>query len=278
MIITPEQLIKKYFPVTPETTRELYNLLDLEQFGYSYLNWLKDLEEHCLSKYLSDFDYKLLPDSENNYWISQKAFRTIIQSSPSKKGDEIRRCLADISKKAATDPAFARQLQDQMDQEAGIEIVAPKVSKALKSKYNKTGEDAFEFSIKANNRLYMDIISSYHFQPGQKIKGVIFEFKLEVENGVPNHIVDIALSLTNDHTLSYQTIWCCNEEGQRYAAILMNKIIRMNLYEDNKKLVDSYDYILSMSQLKTLELEIEKVIYMLQELNPDEMDIDQLRE
>ncbi len=263
MIITPDRLIKKYFPVTPETTRDLYKLLDLEEYGYSYLNWIKDLEEHCLSKFVNDSDYRLLPDNEKNYLISEKAFRTIIQSSPSKKCDEIRRGLVDISRKAAADPAFARQLQDQMDQEAGIEIVAPKVSKALKSKYNKTGEDAFEFSIKANNRLYMDIISAYHFQPGQKIKSVVFEFKLEAENGAPNHIVDIAISLTNDHTLSYQTIWCCNEEGERYASILMNKIIRINLYEDNKKLVDSYDYILSISQVKTLGLELEKVINML---------------
>jgi hypothetical protein len=272
MIVTPEHLIKQYFPEPIETTRGLYDRLDLDEFGYFYLNWLKDLEEHCLSKYVDDVDYKLLPDSEKNYWISQKAFRTIIQSSPSKICDQIRACFADISKKGATDPAFARQLQDQLDQESGIEIVIPKVSKTLKSKYNKTGQDAFEFSVQANNKLYMDIISGYNFQLGQKIKDVNFVFKLEVENGVPCHIVDMTLSLTNDHILSYRTIWCCEEERQRYGAILINRIIRINLFEDNKKLVDSYDYIWGPSELKTLELELEKVIYMLQELKLDEID------
>ncbi len=276
MIITPEHLMKQYFPEPIETTRDLYNRLDLDEFGYSYLAWLNDLEKHCLSKYVDDSDYRLLPDSEKNYWISQKAFRTIIETSPSKIGDQIRACVIDIANKVATDPAFARQLQNQIDQESGIEIVMPKVSKTLKSKYNKTGQDAFEFSVQANNRLYMDIISDYNFQPGQKIKDVIIFFKLIVENGVPYHIVDMTLSLNNDHTLSYRTIWCCSEERQRYGALLINRSIRINLFEDNKKLVDSYDYILGLSELKTIELELEKAIYMLLELNLDEIDLDQL--
>lgn len=278
MIVTPEHLIKKYFPEPIETSRDLYDRLDLAEFGYSYLAWLKDLEEHCLSKYVDDSDYKLLTDSEKNYWISQKAFRTIIETSPSKIGDQIRACVADISNKIATDPAFARQLQDQLDHEYGIEMVIPKVSKKLKSKYNNTGQDAFEFSVQADTRLYMNIISSYNFEPGQKIKDVIFVFKLEVESGVPYHIVEITLSLTNDHIFSYRTIWCCNEERQRYAAILSNRVIRVNLFEDNKKLVDSYEYILGLSDIKTLELELEKVIAMLLELNLDEIDLEQLGE
>ncbi|PKM77918.1 MAG: hypothetical protein CVU90_04165 [Firmicutes bacterium HGW-Firmicutes-15] len=278
MIVTPAHLIKRYFPEPIETTRDLYYRLDLDELGYSYLDWLKDLEKHCLSKYVDDSDYKLLPDNEKNYWISQKAFRTIIETSPSKIGDQLRACVTYISNKVATDPAFAKELQDQLDQESGIEIVIPKVSKKLKSKYNKTGQDAFEFSVQADNRLYLDIISGYNFQPGQKIKDVIFVFKLEVENGVPFHIVDMTLSLTNDHSFTYRTIWCCSEERQRYGAILMKGIIRINLFEDNKKLVDSYDYILAPSELKTLEIEIEKAISMLLDLNLDEIDLDQLGE
>ncbi|MDD2620737.1 MAG: hypothetical protein PHC92_08745, partial [Syntrophomonadaceae bacterium] len=278
MIVTPAHLIKQYFPEQIDTTRDLYNRLELDEFGYSYLDWLRDLEKHCLTKYVDDTDYKLLPDEEKNYWISQKAFRTIIETSPSKIGDQIRACVTYISNKTATDPAFARQLQNQIDQESGIEIIKPIVSKTLKSKYNKTGKDAFEFSVQANSRLYMDIISGYDFQPGQKIKNAIFDFKLEVEKGVPYHIVNITLSLTNDHTLLYRTIWCCSEERQRYGAILMNKIIRINIFEDNKKLVDSYDYILDPSELKNLELELERVVDMLLELNMDEIDINQLGE
>ena len=278
MIVTPDHLIKKYFPEPIETTRDLYGRLELDELGYSYLDWLKDLEKYCLSKYVDDSDYKLLPDGEKNYWISQKAFRTIIETSPSKIGDEIRACVTDISNKVATDPAFARQLQNQIDQESGIEIVKPRVSKKLKSEYNATGQDAFEFSVQADTRLYIDIISGYNFQPGQKIKDVFIFFKLEVENGVPYHIVDMTLSLTNDHTLSYRTIWCCNEERQRYGAILKNRVIRVNLFEDNKKLVDSYEYILGQSDIKALELELEKVIGMLLELNLDEIDLNQLGE
>ena len=278
MIVTPAHLIKQYFPEPIETSRDLYDRLELAELGYSYLDWLKDLEKHCLSKYVDDSDYKLLPDSEKNYWISQKAFRTIIETSPSKIGDEIRACVIDISNKVATDPAFARELQNQIDQESGVEIVKPKISKKLKSEYNTIGQDAFEFSVQADTRLYIDIISGYNFQPGQKIKDVFIFFKLEVENGVPYHIVDMTLSLTNDHTLSYRTIWCCNEERQRYGAILKNRVIRVNLFEDNKKLVDSYEYILGQSDIKALELELEKVIGMLLELNLDEIDLNQLGE
>jgi len=276
MIVTPEHLIKQYFPEPIETTRDLYNRLDLNTLGYSYLAWLKDLETYCLSQYVDASDYKLLDDSEKNYWISQKAFRIIIETSPSQIGDQIRACVTDIAKKVASDPAFARQLQDQLDQESGKEIVKPKVSKTLKSKYNKTGQDAFEFSVQADTRLYMDIISGYNFQPGQKIKDVIFLFKLEIENGVPFHIIDIMLSLTNDDKVSYRTIWCCNEERLRYGAILSNRVIRVNLFEDNKKLVDSYEYILSLSDIENLQLELEQAISMILDLTQDEIDFDQL--
>ncbi len=278
MIVTPEHLIKKYFPEPIETTRDLYARLGLIEYGYPYLNWLKDLEEHCLSKYVDDSEYKLLPDDEKNFWISEKAFRTIIETSPSKIGDEIRTCVAYISRRVASDPAFARQLQDQLDQEAGVDKVIPKVSKTLKSKYNKSGQDAFEFSIKADNRLYIDIISGYNFQPGLKIKDVGFLFKLVAENGVPYHVIDFVVSLANDHTLSNRTVWCCNKERQRYGAILTDRIIRVNLFEDNKKLVDSHDYIMGPSEIKTLELELENALNMLLEINLDEIDLDQLGE
>jgi len=278
MIVTPEHLMKQFFPEPVETTRDLYNRLGLDEVGYSYLNWLKDLETYCLSKYVDDSNYKLLPDSEKNYWISPKAFRTIIETSPSKIGDQIRACLSEISNKLATDPAFARQLQDQLDQEAGIEKVKPKVPKTLKTKYNTTGKDAFEFTVQADNRLYMDIISGYNFQPGQKIKDVLFLFKLEVENGVPFHLIDVMLSLTNEHTLSYRTIWSCNDERLKYGSILSNKVIRVNLFEDNKKLVDSYDHIVGLPDIETLQLELEKVISMLLELNLEEIDCKQLGE
>jgi hypothetical protein len=259
MIVTPAHLIKKYFPQPIETTKELYIRLELDEAGYTYLGWLKDLEEHCLSKYLDAADYKPLPDKEKNYWISQKAFGTIVQSSPSKICDEIRACIIDISKKVAKDSEFAKQLQDQFDQETGAEIETPKVSRTLKSKYNKTGQDAFEFSVKNNNRLYMDIISGHNFQPGQKIKDIAFCFDLVAENAVPNHIINVTINLTSQ-TLSYQTTWKCTEEKPRYAAILVSKIITINLFEDNKKLVDSYDYILDRSELEALELDLVKII------------------
>ncbi len=278
MILTPDHIIKKYFPAPAETTRALYECLDFDQSQYPYLNWLKDAEEHCLKKYVDAAEYQLLPDVERNYWISEKAFRTILETSPSRIGDEIRTCVAYISRKVATDPAFARQLQDQIDQELGIEKVIPKVSKTLKSQYNQTGQDAFQFSVKADNRLYMDIISGYNFQPGQKIKDAGFLFKLAEEDGVPFHIIDILLTLTNEQTLSYRTIWSCIEERQRYGAIFNNKIIRVNLFEDNKKLVDSYDYIVSPSAMKTLELDLEKVLNMLVEISLDEVDLKQLGE
>jgi hypothetical protein len=278
MIITPEHLIMQYFPESIETTRDLYERLELVEFGYSYLAWVRDLENYCLSKYMDDSDYKLLPDSEKNYWISPKAFRVIIETSPSKIGDQIRACVTDIANKVAKDPAFARQLQDQYDDESGINKVIPKVSKSLKSKYNKLGQDAFEFRVQTDTRLYLDIISSYNFQPGQNIKDVIILFKLEVENGVPFHVVDIMLSLTNDHNLTYRTIWCCGQERQRYGAILHNRVIRVNLFEDNKKLVDSYEYMLGLSDINNLQLELEKVIGMLLEVNLDEIDFEQLGE
>ncbi|MEN6460444.1 MAG: hypothetical protein ABFC94_03620 [Syntrophomonas sp.] len=278
MIVTPEHLIKQYFPDPIETTRDLYDRLGLDEYKYSYLDWLKDAEEHCLSNFVNDVDYKLLPDNEKNYWISQAVFGTLIQTSPSKICDQIRAGLIDITNKVATDRVFARQLRDQLDQEYGIKKVIPKVSKKLTSTYNKTGQDAFEFSVQDDTRLYIDIISSYNFQPGQKIKDVFFLFKLEVEKGVPYHIVDISLSLTNDHIFSYRTIWCCNQERQKYGAILRNRVIRVNLFEDNKKLVDSYEYILGPSEIKTLETELEKVIGMILDLNLDEVDLDQLGE
>jgi hypothetical protein len=264
MIVTPAHLIKKYFPKPIETTKELYIRLELDEAGYTYLNWLQDLETHCLTKYVDAADYKHLPDKEKNYWISQKAFGTIIQSSPSKISDEIRACIMDISKKVAKDPEFAKQLQDQFDHETGVELETPKVSRTLKSKYNKTGQDAFEFMVKDNNRLYMDIISGYNFQPGQKIKNVAIRFDLVAENGVPNHTIYITITLTNDQTLSYQTNWKCAEEKPRYAAILVSKIISINLFEDNKKLVDSYDYILDRSEFEALEQDLVKII---QEVN-----------
>jgi hypothetical protein len=210
MIVTPEHLVRQFFPDPIETTRELYNQIELDENLYSYSNWLKDAEEHCLSKFVNEIDYKLLPDSEKNYWINQAVFWTLIQSSPSKKCDQVRYALLEISKKVATDREFARQMRDQLDQEYGIKKVIPKVSKKLTSTYNKTGQDAFEFSVKDDSRLYLDIITGYNFQPGQKIKNVFILFKLEEESGVPYHIVDITVSLTNDHVFTYRTIWCCS--------------------------------------------------------------------
>jgi len=86
----------------------------------------------------------------------------------------------------------------------------------------------------------MDVISGYNFQPGQKIENVGLLFKLITENGIPCHIIDIVLYLTNEHTLSYRAVWFCGEERQRYGAILTNKFIRIDLFGDNKKLVDSF--------------------------------------
>lgn len=278
MIVTPEHIIKKYFPNPVETTRELYDRLGLIEYGYLYSNWLKDLEQHCLSKYIDESEYKLLSDDEKNYWISEKAFRTILETSPSKIGDEIRTCFTYISKKIATDPTFARQLQDQIDQESGIEKVVPKVSKALKTNYNTSGQDAFAFSVEADKRLHLDIISGYNFQPGLKVKDAAFSFKLVTESGIPYHVIDMVLSLTNDHTLSYRTVWCCSEERQRYGSILMKKMVRINLFGDNKKLVDSFDYVWGLSQLKTLELELEEAISMLLEIDLDGINLDQMGE
>lgn len=156
--------------------------------------------------------------------------------------------------------------------------MVPKVSKALKAKYNTSGQDAFEFSVKADKRLYIDMISGYHFQPGQKIKDVRILFKLITENGIPYHVIDIVLSLINDHTLSYRDVWCCSEERPRYGAILTNRIIRVNLFGDNKKLVNSYNYILSLPELKTMELELQEAINMILEINLDGVDLGQIGE
>lgn len=276
MIITPEHLIKQYFPEPVETTRELYNRLNLAESGYSYLNWLQDLEKYCLSQYVDKSEYKLLPDVEKNYWISQSAFITIIESSPSNIGDEIRACVADISRKVASDPAFARQLQDQMDQEAGINIEAPKVSKKLKTSYNQTGQDVFEFLIRDDTRLHMDIISGYNFQPGQKIKQALCLFKFAAEEGVPFHIVDITLTLTNGHMLLYRAIWFCSEERLKYGAILRNRVIRINLFQENRKLVDSYEYIWAPQYIEVLENELKQVMVMVQECDISKMDFNQL--
>lgn len=276
MIVTPEHLIKKYFPRPVDTTRELYDRLGLKEVGYSYLNWLNDAEKHCLTRYMDESDYRLLDDDERNFWISEKAFKTLLQASPSKISDEIRACYSEISRKVASDPVFARKLQDQIDREAGLETIVPKVSKKLKSAYNETGQDAFEFSVKSDNRLYMDIISAYDFQPGQTINEVSFTLKLEIENGVPFHLILLTLSLNNGHVLSYRTIWACSDERQKYGAILKNGMIRINLFEDNKKLVDSCDYLFYPNELQALEAELEKIIRMLMEIKIEEFDAEQL--
>jgi hypothetical protein len=276
MIMTPDHVIKKYFPKPAETTRDLYNQLGFDESVYPYLNWLKDAEAHCLAKYVDESQYQLLPDDEKNYRISPKAFRTILETSPSKIGDEIRNCFADISRRVASDPSFARQLQDQLDQEAGITKIAPRVSRTLKAQYNQTGQDAFEFSLKSDNRLYLDVISGYNFQPGEKIKDAAFLFKLVAEDGIPYHIVDMIVTLTNEHSLSYRTIWSASEARPRYGSIFMNRMIRVNLFEDNKKLVDSFDYVVSPSETKALESDLEKVLTLLVEKDMDEIDLDQL--
>lgn len=278
MIVTPKQLIKQYFPEPIETTRELYDRLHLDESGYSYLDWLSGAEEHCLSRFVEAVDYQPLSDGEKNYWISQPVFMTLIQSSPSPICDQIRVGLMDISKKAATDKTFARRLQDQLDQEYGIEKVETKLSKQLKTRYNESGQDVFEFSVKNDTRLYLDIVSGHNFTPGQKIKNVLFFFQLETEEGIPYHIVDINLSLDGGGVLTYRTIWCCGKERLRYAAILRNSVIRVNLFEDNKKLVDSYEYILGPSDAKTLALELEKIMGMFVDVKLSQIDLDQIGE
>lgn len=277
MIVTPEQLIKQYFPEPIETTRELYDRLDLESV-YPYLDWLKDAEQYCLSRFVEDVDYKLLPDEERNFWIGQKVFWTLIQSSPSEICQQIRRGLVEIMNKVATDREFARQYQEQLDRESGVDKVTPRVSKKLKAKYNETGQDAFEFLVEADSRLHLNILSGYNFQPGQKIKDVIINFRLKVEQGVPFHIVEIMLSLNNDDFLTYRTIWFCGQEQPKYGAVLGNKLIRVNLFGDNRKLVDDYDYVMSPAELQTLEGELEKVIIMLLEINLDGVDVVSLGE
>lgn len=278
MILTPKQLIKQFFPEPIETTRDLYDQLGLDEAQYPYLAWLTGAEEHCLARFVEEVDYRLLPDSEKNYWINLPVFMTLVQSSPSPICDRIRAGLMEISNKAAADRNFARQLQDQLDQEYGIEKAEAKVSKALKNKYNETGADAFEFSIKNDTRLYFDVISGYNFTPGQKIKYALFLFQMETEDGIPYHIVDINLTLDGGDVLPYRTIWCCSQERQRYAAILGNRVIRVNLYEDNKKLVDTYEYSLSSSDTQTLAVELEKIMGMLADTDLSQFDLDQLGE
>jgi len=261
-----------------ETTKDLYERLGLQEYGYSYSNWLKDLEDYCLSRYFDESDYKLLPDAEKNYWISQKAFMTIIQCSPSKICDEIRKCIWELSQRVASDPAFARQLQDQYDREAGIEIVKPRVSNKLKLRYNELGQDVFEFTIPADQRLHLNILSNYDFQPGQKIQNVLFNLKLESEAGVPYHIVDITLILNNEHTLSYRDIWICDEIRNRYAAILTQRIIRVNLFADNKKLFATRDYIVGKPELEALQADLEEAIRMIADSNGQAVDFNRLRD
>lgn len=278
MIVTPEHIIKKYFPEPVETTRELYNRLEFDEEVYPYSNWLKDAEQHCFSQYLDELQYSLIPDSEEkNYRISQKAFRVLLESSPSKIGDEIRASFADISERVAKDPGFLKKLQDQLDQEAGIEKVIPKVSKGLKTKYNQSGQDAFEFIIRSDNRVHFDIISGYNFQPGDKIKDAAFWFKMVIEQGIPYHIVDISFSLDNEKNFSYRTIWSCMEEREKYPAMHLSRIIRINLFGDNKKLVDSHDYHFSALQLNGLGSDLQEAINLLLDFKQEEgLDLAQL--
>ncbi|MGE5392015.1 MAG: hypothetical protein ACM3PE_13235 [Deltaproteobacteria bacterium] len=276
MIITPEHLIKKYFPEPVETTRKLYDRLDLDGYGYSYSAWVKDAEEYCLSKYFTEEDYKALEGEEQNYWISPRAFHTLLESSPSKIGDEIRACATEIANRVATDRAFARQLQDQIDHEAGLSKVVPKIPKSLKNKYNETGQDAFEYTIQSDGRLYLDIISGFNFKPGQKIGDVLFSLKMEVEENIPFHIIEVMIKLTNDDILSYRTVWSCKDEPQKYGAILINRIIRVNLFEDTRKLIDSFDYFFAPSDLIALEAELQKVIDMQVELIDKQVDTEGL--
>lgn len=278
MIVTPEHLIKKYFPEPVETTRELYKRLEFDEAVYPYINWVNDAEKYCLSRYVDSSEYRLLPDEEKNIWLSPKAFRVLIETSPSRIGDEIRACVSEIAHKVATDRNFARLLQDQLDREAGLEEAVPKVSKSLKAKYNTTGKDAFEFTVNANNRIYLDILSGYDFRPGQKIREAVFNFKLHLEDGVPFHIVDMMLTLNNNDILSYRTIWSLASEQKRYAAIFVNRFIRINLFGDNRKLVDSYDYMMNPDELKVMENEIEKALGAMLESNLEGIDIGELGE
>ena len=276
MIITPEHLIKKYFPQPVESTRELYDRLQLDELGYSYAAWLKDAEDYCLSKYFTEEDYQLITGDEKNYSISPRVFRTLLEASPSKIGDEIRSCVSEIAKRMATDRTFARQLQDQIDQESGVSPVVPKISKSLKAKYNESGQDAFEYSIQADGRLHLDIISGFNFKPGQKILDLFFSFRLEVENKVPFHLVEVMLNLSDGDVLSYRSVWSCQDEAQKYGAILINRLIRVNLFEDNRKLIDSFDYMFAPSDISALEAELQQVLETLPDPNDEPLDKEEL--
>lgn len=202
-----------------------------------------------------------------------------MESSPSKIGDEIRASFAEISERAAKDPGFLKKLQDQLDQEMGLEKVEPKVSKKLKAKYNQSGQDAFEFSIREDNRVHFDIISGYNFQPGDQIKDAGFWFKLVIEQDIPYHIVDISITLNNEKNFTYRTIWSCMEEREKYPLIHLSRIIRINLFGDNRKLVDSHDYHFSTSQLNGLGADLQKALDLLLEFKPVEgLDLAQLGE
>ncbi|MEN6389108.1 MAG: hypothetical protein ABFD04_01745 [Syntrophomonas sp.] len=275
MIVTPEQFIKQYFPETIETTRELYDRLELESV-YPYLDWLGGAERHCLSQFAEEVDYRLLPDAEKNYWIGEKVFWTLIQSSPSKICDQIRKGLQEIAGKVATDREYARQYREMLDQEYGIEKIEPKVSKKLKAEYNETGRDAFEFSHLADDRLHLNILSGHDFKPGQKINYVVFKFILEVENGVPFHIIEFVVALTNEEFISYRTIWNCSDKRLNYGVILRNGGLRVNLFGDNRKLVDSYEYALAPTERKNLVGELEEVIKMVADLKMDETEVEKI--
>jgi hypothetical protein len=161
----------------------------------------------------------------------------------------------------------------------GLEKVEPKVSKKLKAKYNQSGQDAFEFSIREDNRVHFDIISGYNFQPGDQIKDAGFWFKLVIEQDIPYHIVDISITLNNEKTFTYRTIWSCMEEREKYPLIHLSRIIRINLFGDNRKLVDSHDYHFSTSQLNGLGADLQKALDLLLEFKPVEgLDLAQLGE
>lgn len=277
MIVTPEQLIKQYFPEPIETTRELYDRLELESV-YPYLDWLSGAEQHCLSNFTDQVDYRRLPDVEKNYWIGERVFWTLIQSSPSKICDQIRRGLQEIASKVATDRGFARQYREMLDQEYGIEKVEPRVSKKLKTEYNETGRDAFEFLHLADDRLHLNILSGHDFKPGQKINYAVFNFSFEVENGVPFHVIEFVVSMTDEEVLSYRTIWSCSSKRVNYGIILRNGGIRVNLFGDNRKLVDSYDYVLGAAEQKKLVGELEEVIKIVANLNIDETEVEKMGE
>lgn len=277
MIVTPEQLIKQFFPEPIETTRELYDRLELESV-YPYLDWLSGAEQHCLSKFIDEVDYRLLPDGEKNYWIGERVFWTLIQSSPSRICDQIRQGLQEIAGKVATDREYARQYREMLDKEYGIEKITPRVSKKLKAEYNQTGRDAFEFSHLADDRLHLNILSGYDFKPGQKINYVIFKFIFEVEDGVPFHVIEFVVSLTNEEVLSYRTVWNCSDKRLNYGVILRNGGLRVNLFGDNRKLVDSYEYVLGPAEQKKLVGELEKVINMGANPKLDEAEVKKMEE